>query len=236
VTEDRRGLDPDVLAALEEQHAFLVRSLDDLEREHDAGDLDERDYVTLKADYAARAATTRRSIDEGHTRLAASRRPPNRLRMLAWVAVAVLVAGLAGYLVTQTAGRRDAGESATGDVRTTIRADLDAALLAGEEGDLVEAFQRYAKVLDAQPSNVEALAYRGWFIGRTGELDRAEELIGRALAIDDGYGDAKVFLAYVTSSRGDDAKALELLDEAAADGTNAYATAWASRLRKELTP
>ena len=39
-------LDPDELAALEEQRDFLLRSLDDLEREHDAGDIDEHDYQT----------------------------------------------------------------------------------------------------------------------------------------------------------------------------------------------
>jgi hypothetical protein len=31
-------------APLEEQRDFLLRSLDDLEREHDAGDIDETDY------------------------------------------------------------------------------------------------------------------------------------------------------------------------------------------------
>ncbi len=35
---------------------FLLRSLRDLEAEHDAGDIDEADYVALKEDYTARAA------------------------------------------------------------------------------------------------------------------------------------------------------------------------------------
>ena len=42
-------IDLDELAGLEEQRAFLLRSLRDLEREHDAGDIDEADYETLKA-------------------------------------------------------------------------------------------------------------------------------------------------------------------------------------------
>ena len=44
-------LDLDELARLEEERKFLLRSLDDLEREHDAGDMDEADYQTLKDDY-----------------------------------------------------------------------------------------------------------------------------------------------------------------------------------------
>ncbi|HYZ97739.1 MAG TPA: hypothetical protein VE575_03240, partial [Acidimicrobiales bacterium] len=58
-----RGLDPDALAALEEQRDFLLRSLEDLEREHDAGDVDDHDYAALKDDYTARAARTIRAIE-----------------------------------------------------------------------------------------------------------------------------------------------------------------------------
>ena len=46
---------------LEEQQRFLQRSLSDLEREHDAGDLDDDDYATLKHDYEARLAVGRRA-------------------------------------------------------------------------------------------------------------------------------------------------------------------------------
>src|SRR5690606_11549803 len=61
---NRRQLDPDALAALEEERDFLLRSLDDLEREHDAGDVDDADYAELKDDYTARAAAVLRAIDD----------------------------------------------------------------------------------------------------------------------------------------------------------------------------
>src|SRR4051794_18690615 len=51
-----RVLGPDELAALEEQRDFLLGSLRDLDAEHDAGDVDEADYLALKDDYTARAA------------------------------------------------------------------------------------------------------------------------------------------------------------------------------------
>ena len=41
---------------LEEQLDFLLDSLRDLERELDAGDIDESDYESLRNDYIARAA------------------------------------------------------------------------------------------------------------------------------------------------------------------------------------
>jgi tetratricopeptide (TPR) repeat protein len=231
-----QSLDPDALAAMEEQRDFLLRSLADLEREHDAGDVDAADYAALKDDYTARAAMALRSIDQGHARVAADRPPRGRGRAAVTIAIVVSVAALAGYLVTQSAGRRGAGETVSGDIRTTIRSKLDDAMVLGEQGDLVKAFDLYAAVLKEQPSNVEALAYRGWFIGRAGDLDRGAELIGDALTIDGGYGDAKVFLAYITSTRGDAAKALSLLDEAESETTSAYATVYLKRLRQELQP
>ena len=41
-------LDPDELATLEEQRDFLLRSLEDLEREYEAGDLTDEDHRTLR--------------------------------------------------------------------------------------------------------------------------------------------------------------------------------------------
>ncbi len=54
-------LDLDELARLEEERAFLLKSLDDLEREREAGDIDEHDYETLKDDYTRRAVTVLRA-------------------------------------------------------------------------------------------------------------------------------------------------------------------------------
>ena len=60
----RRELDPDALAALEEERDFLLRSLEDLEREHAAGDVDDSDFEELKDDYTARAAAVIRAIED----------------------------------------------------------------------------------------------------------------------------------------------------------------------------
>jgi hypothetical protein len=57
------ALPSDVIRELEEERDFLLRSLHDLEAEHDAGDIDDLDYQTLKDDYTTRAAATLRALD-----------------------------------------------------------------------------------------------------------------------------------------------------------------------------
>jgi hypothetical protein len=50
-------------AAMEEERDFLIRSLHDLEAEHDAGDIDDEDYESLRDDYTARAARLLRELE-----------------------------------------------------------------------------------------------------------------------------------------------------------------------------
>src|SRR5699024_2899460 len=66
-TGRRRGgsaskLDPDELAALEDERDFLLESLRDLDAEFESGDLDEEDHEALRDEYTARAAETLRAI------------------------------------------------------------------------------------------------------------------------------------------------------------------------------
>ncbi len=112
-------LDPDVLAALEEQRDFLLRSLTDLDREHDAGDLDDHDHAELRDDYTARAAEVIRAIDEQHDAFADAKRPRSLGRTLAWVAGVALFAVVSGVMVASAMGARKAGESASGGI--TVR-------------------------------------------------------------------------------------------------------------------
>jgi len=86
---------------LREERDFLLASLEDLERELAAGDIDHADYVTLKSDYTTRAADVLRRLD-GETRSTAS--PPSessstRRDAIWWVAGVAAVALVAGVLV-----------------------------------------------------------------------------------------------------------------------------------------
>ena len=113
----------DRLAELEEERAFLLRSLDDLDREHDAGDIDETDYVTLRDGYTARAAAVLRAIESEQAALP-SARPRNWRRITLWAAVVVVVAVAAGVLVAWASGDRMPGDTSSGDIAQNVTAKL----------------------------------------------------------------------------------------------------------------
>jgi tetratricopeptide (TPR) repeat protein len=183
--------------ALEEQRDFLLRSLEDLEREHEAGDVDEHDYVALKDDYTARAAAVLRQLAQGGPTPAPRRARPTGRRLAALAGV-LLFAGLAGLLVAQASGRRDAGDLASGDTRQSVTEKLNEAGRLLSSGDAEGAVDLYDEVLADQPTNAEALTYRGWALYQF--LDQPEEgltsLIDAATA-DREYPDAAAFLAVV---------------------------------------
>jgi tetratricopeptide (TPR) repeat protein len=209
-TSPSRGLDPDTLAALEDERAFLLRSLDDLEREHAAGDVDDHDYDTLKDDYTARAAQTIRAIESHHARVTAARRPRSWRRLAATVAGVAAFSVLAGVLVAQASGRREAGDTLTGDIRQSTRTQLSEAIDLASQQRYDEAIDVYDEVLAEQPGNVEALTYKGWFQFLTGESAGVQTLID-ATEADPDFPDTHAFLAVILARAGrTDAALLEL--------------------------
>lgn len=149
-------------AELEEERRFLLRSLIDLDAEHDAGDVDEHDYASLKDGYTARAAAVLREIDAGTTK----RRRPVRGRrgvVAAWVAGVLVVAAGAGWLVARSSGQRLPGQTITGGQEVdALTAQLSAARTATSAGDLAAAITAYDAALAIEPDNVEARTYRTW--------------------------------------------------------------------------
>jgi tetratricopeptide (TPR) repeat protein len=202
---DGRELGPDELAALEEQRAFLLASLRDLDAEHDAGDVDDADYDALKDDYTARAAAVIRAI-EGHRALVAARRTRWSLgRRLAVGAVVLLVAIGTGLFVAHSAGQRNAGDTTTGGTRQSTRDQLLNARALQQAQQYPEAIKAYDEVLKIDPTNVEALSYRGWMLrlvalqadGENRELlqTKALDFLDQALQVEPTNGTALVFLA-----------------------------------------
>ena len=187
-----------------EQRAFLLRSLDDLERERAAGDLDDADYRTLKDDYTARTAAVLRAIDDAAAPMPEAQAAlPSRnwLRPAMWTLGVVAVAVSAGLLVAQSAGERLPGQPAAGSITPTGPSQKlsEARALVGE-GKAAEAIKVYDEVIAADPRNAEALAYRGWLVrlvGRsTGDqalLARGLEFVTRAVEADPQYPDAHFF-------------------------------------------
>ena len=195
-------VDLDRLAELEEQRDFLLRSLDDLEAERAAGDIEGHDYRTLRDDYTHRAAEVLRAIDEGRATLAESRPPRRPGRMLA---AAVLVAALAvgaGVLVARSSGDRLPGDTITGDIRQTNSQLLADAGRLVQRGEALEAIKKYDEVLARDPDNEQALAYRGWLLVLAGLPEEGLEYIDRAIAVDPDYPDARFFRGFVLRREG----------------------------------
>ena len=173
-----------------DRREFLLRSLEDLEREHEAGDLDEADYTALRDDYTARAAAALRAERAERT---APRRRDRRLLVVAGV---LAFAGIAGVLVAQASGRRDPGDTASGSVDQSITEKLNEARRCFSEGDPDCALERYDEVLAEQPTNAEALTYKGWAqYTLLGDTDAALTTLIESATSHPDYPDVHAFLA-----------------------------------------
>jgi tetratricopeptide (TPR) repeat protein len=189
---------------LEEERDFLLRSLDDLEREHDAGDVDDTDYATLRDDYTARAAAAIRTIEAKQAAAAPARPPRSWGRTIAWVAGIAVFAVLAGVLVARMSGSRRDSETATGDVRDNTRQLIADATNAAQRGDYDDAIALFTDALDLSPSDTEALTYRGWARFQKGGDDAAAMAdVDDAISLDPAYPDARVFKAIMLVRAGD---------------------------------
>jgi tetratricopeptide (TPR) repeat protein len=217
-------VNPDELAELEEQRSFLIRSLDDLDRELAAGDVDALDAETLRDDYTHRLAEVQRAIETGHAELVrrAPARRPGRV-----VAAVVIVAGLAvgaGFAVANAAGSRKPGESATGTIRESNSSKLSQAAQLATKGDFVEALKLYDEVAKADPGNVEALSERGLLLVSLASASSKPELAARgresiesALDLDPKNPRALFYLGLAKKLAGDDKGAKEAFDAALAN-------------------
>lgn len=219
----RRRFDPDALAELEEQRGFLLRSLQDLERERAAGDLTDADYQTLHDDYTARAAAVLRSIDEGRAPASGSPRPVRRGRRLIAVVVVAAVAGSAGLAVATASGTRLPGDNITGDIRETPPGLLAQAAALAQEGEVTEALRLYDEVIASDPENLEALSERGLLLvslasatDRPALAAQGRASIEAALAVDADNARALFYLGLALRLEGDDARAADAFTAALA--------------------
>jgi tetratricopeptide (TPR) repeat protein len=187
---------------LEEERDFLLSSLRDLEREHEAGDLADDDYVALRDDYTARAAAVLRRMEAGSSpspRAAAVRRPARHRRrpLVVTIGVVVIVAAMAGGAVATFAGQRQAGAPITGSLPNTPSGRMARALQLETDGKAADALKVYDDLLKEDPKNVQALAYRGWLLKRAGFPDLAMASLDQAVGIDPRYPDAHFFRGMV---------------------------------------
>jgi len=115
VTSDR--LDADRRRELEDERDFLMKSLDDLELEHESGGIDDESYAELHDDYTARAAAVIRTLRDGIdvTPPVPPRSPARTRRRVLLVSGVVVFAIAAGTSLAYALGARLPGQTASGN-------------------------------------------------------------------------------------------------------------------------
>ena len=243
-------LDPDALAELERERDFLLRSLDDLDAERDAGDLDPSDHAGLADDYTRRLAEVQRAIEERRTAFAeVDNKLSSGQRALSLVVI-VLLAVLAGFLLARSSGFRAPNDSVSGDIRQSSTGLLAEADTLTREGRWEEAIAVYDETLQVSPGNVEALTYRGWITARLGDNAAGLDDLSEAIAVDPEFPDARVFSAIVLDDElrfAEAAEQIQVLDSLEVpeemlgliDGSNLRASVTAGQAKEiygELAP
>ncbi len=221
------GLDPRTQAQLEEERDLLLRSLDDLETEREAGDLDDEDYQALHDDYTVRTAAILRRLNSpddasGSDRADQEPEGPSSRRVLTVLGL-LAVAAVAGLMLARTAGERGVNDQITGAIDESARNKVVRCQELGSTGgDLIGSLECFDEVLADDPSNPEALAYRGWYLLLTAgslqqaadgsaesEADAVELMAGgldyldRAIEADPTYPDPLAFRASVYDRLGE---------------------------------
>lgn len=198
---DRRGDATDLRWHLEDERAFLQRSLDDADRELEAGDLSVEDHATLLARDVARLTEVEAELaalepepapEPGVDEAAADPAPaPERRPLSGWrragiAASCLLIAFGAVVLVVHFVQARQPGQASSGSVTVSqaqlIEQQLQQALTLNNQGRTKQALLLYDKVLSEDPSNPAALAYAGWLQWNVGTSAHVTSLqrVGRA--------------------------------------------------------
>ena len=209
--------------ALEAERDFLLRSLDDLELERQAGNVDDDTYTVLHDDYTARAASVIRALRDDTEPPPVDVRPPGRVWMRVVTGFGIVVfAVAAAVLLANTVGSRNDGQTVTGNDANAEQTldDLAAAAAANPESypaqiayaraalssDPSTAITQFAAAGRIDPSQPEPPTYIGWISKLTADqlpagndrdalTERAITELDHAIELDPTYADAYVFRA-----------------------------------------
>jgi tetratricopeptide (TPR) repeat protein len=206
---------------LEAERDFLLRSLDDLDEELLAGNIDPDNYRTLHDDYTARASAVIRSIDDGRDReLPGNPRASKTLRAITFAGIVVFCV-LGAFLLAHAIGPRGADQTPTGndnaapaaggspkDAVTANPRDYNARITYARSllgtGDYANSVVQYTEAIALDHTKPEPFAYRGWLsalvamrVSDTKErallVQQATSDLNQAIALDSRYADAYAF-------------------------------------------
>jgi tetratricopeptide (TPR) repeat protein len=189
---------------LHDEQQFLLSSLQDLEKERAAGDIEDNDYLTLREGYILRTAAVTRELQGIDVVIPTE--PSRLLRRLVSVAVVLAIAVGSGVWVARSAGQRLPGQSSSGGIVESTANLLSTARQINFTNPST-AIDLYTQVLKVEPDNAEALTYRSWLLSlgaREAEgavkqlaITTAVTDLLRAQQLDPDYPDPYCFLGIV---------------------------------------
>lgn len=170
--------------ALEAERDFLLRSLDDLDDERAAGNVDDGTYQTLRDDYTARAAAAIRSLDEDTDLTPPDPAPASKVVRAVTVGGIIAFALIAAFVLTHAIGQRHSGQTITGNSRVasgTTTPDPGSSLARAvrddpksyaahiayaryllQKRDYTDAIHEFGSAARLDPSQPEPPTYAGW--------------------------------------------------------------------------
>ncbi len=184
------ALDAEQVEELEAERDFLLKSLDDLDPELVAGNIDPDTYRTLHDDYTARAAAVITALEDGRAPTLPDGPKVSPVMRFVTIGGIVVFAVLAAFLLAKSVGQRHPGQQITGDAQAsgatgangagTAARELAAAQAAAAKapksydarirlaraelgaGQLDQAIRDFVAASQLDPKQGEPLAYAGW--------------------------------------------------------------------------
>jgi tetratricopeptide (TPR) repeat protein len=210
---------------LNDEREFLLRSLDDAEREHDAGDLSDEDHSLLLARDRARLAEVEDALavldaesGSGSPRAPVEleeREEPEKTGRAEWrrigiIAACFLIAAGVFVLVVHAGKPRLPGQASSGSITvskaTLIEQQLAQAVAYDNGGKLVPALKEYELVLTEDPTNPAALAGAGWLQWNSGFAADAPTImvagrkdVEKSVRVSPSYYGGHLFLGVILS-------------------------------------
>jgi tetratricopeptide (TPR) repeat protein len=206
---------------LTDERDFLRRSLDDADREHEAGDLSDEDHALLTARDTARLVEVEAALatlgpeaaPDSSTTTPAPAETPGRRPLPLWrrigiVAACLLIVTGVAVLIVHSVQSRQPGQFSSGSVtepqEQQIANQLSQALVLNSQGDQAGALDLYNKVLSEDPTDPAALASAGfieWNLGSTNhvanltKIGRAE--VEKAVQVEPSYYEGHLYLGLI---------------------------------------
>ncbi len=185
------GGDAERRRELEDERDFLMKSLDDLELEHDSGGIDDESYAELHDDYTARAAAVIRTLRDGvdSTPSPAPTTPKQTRRRVLVVSVVLLFAIAAGLTLALALGARLPGETSSGNSQAAATSTTNAAGKA-----LAQRIIRLQKQVNANPDDYDLRLQLADAYASNADLPTAIKQWDAAISIDQSRPEAQALL------------------------------------------